>query len=95
MSSCSKRCKLGFVKFAQTIFKLITGTLSKGLRNVKVLSDQAHHSLIRFAGQVLSGVPVIPYQRGRRKLGPPPPAKPVPLWGLWARLPDDTNTRQE
>lgn len=30
MSSCSKRCKLGFVKFAQTIFKLITGTLSKG-----------------------------------------------------------------
>lgn len=30
MSGCSKRCKLGFVKFAQTIFKLITGTLSKG-----------------------------------------------------------------
>lgn len=29
MSGCSKRCKLGFVKFAQTIFKLITGTLSK------------------------------------------------------------------
>ena len=29
MSSCSKRCRLGFVKFAQTIFKLITGTLSK------------------------------------------------------------------
>lgn len=31
MSGCSKRCKLGFVKFAQTIFKLITGTLSKGM----------------------------------------------------------------
>lgn len=30
MSGCSKRCKLGFVKFAQTILKLITGTLSKG-----------------------------------------------------------------
>lgn len=30
MSGCSKRCKLGFVKFAQTIFKLVTGTLSKG-----------------------------------------------------------------
>lgn len=30
MSGCSKRCKLGFLKFAQTIFKLITGTLSKG-----------------------------------------------------------------
>ncbi|XP_036280284.1 Kv channel-interacting protein 1 isoform X2 [Pipistrellus kuhlii] len=29
MSGCSKRCKLGFVKFAQTILKLITGTLSK------------------------------------------------------------------
>lgn len=29
MSGCSKRCRLGFVKFAQTIFKLITGTLSK------------------------------------------------------------------
>lgn len=30
MSGCSKRCKLGFLKFAQTILKLITGTLSKG-----------------------------------------------------------------
>lgn len=30
MSGCSKRCRLGFVKFAQTIFKLITGTLNKG-----------------------------------------------------------------
>ncbi|XP_017658123.1 Kv channel-interacting protein 1 isoform X1 [Nannospalax galili] len=29
MSGCSKRCRLGLVKFAQTIFKLITGTLSK------------------------------------------------------------------
>ncbi|XP_006864883.1 PREDICTED: Kv channel-interacting protein 1 isoform X1 [Chrysochloris asiatica] len=29
MSGCSTRCKLGFVKFAQTIFKLITGTLNK------------------------------------------------------------------
>lgn len=32
MSGCSKRCKHGIVKFAQTIFKLITGTLSKGKR---------------------------------------------------------------
>lgn len=30
MSGCSRRCKLGFVKFAQTVLKLITGTLSKG-----------------------------------------------------------------
>lgn len=30
MSGCSTRCKLGFLKFAQTIFKLISGTLSKG-----------------------------------------------------------------
>ncbi|XP_027635505.1 Kv channel-interacting protein 1 isoform X2 [Falco biarmicus] len=29
MSGCSKRCKHGIVKFAQTIFNLITGTLSK------------------------------------------------------------------
>ncbi|KYO39247.1 hypothetical protein Y1Q_0004875 [Alligator mississippiensis] len=29
MSGCSKRCKHGIVKFAQTIFKLITGTLNK------------------------------------------------------------------
>ncbi|XP_011369291.1 Kv channel-interacting protein 1 [Pteropus vampyrus] len=31
MSGCSKRCKLGFLKFAQTILKLITGTLSKDI----------------------------------------------------------------
>lgn len=30
MSGCSKRCKHGLVKFARTLFKLVTGTLSKG-----------------------------------------------------------------
>ncbi|XP_028907813.1 Kv channel-interacting protein 1 isoform X4 [Ornithorhynchus anatinus] len=29
MSGCSKRCKHGIVKFARTVFKLITGTLRK------------------------------------------------------------------
>lgn len=36
MSGCSKRCKHGIVKFAQTIFKLITGTLSKGKGKILV-----------------------------------------------------------
>nr|XP_006002505.1 PREDICTED: Kv channel-interacting protein 1 [Latimeria chalumnae] len=29
MTGCTKRCKHGIVKFAQTIFKLVTGTLNK------------------------------------------------------------------
>lgn len=36
MSGCSKRCKHGIVKFTQTVFKLITGTLSKGKGNILV-----------------------------------------------------------
>lgn len=36
MGGCSKRCKHGIVKFTQTIFKLITGTLSKGKGNISV-----------------------------------------------------------
>lgn len=36
MSGCSKRCKHGIVKFAQAIFKLIAGTLSKGKGNISV-----------------------------------------------------------
>lgn len=30
MSGCGKRCRHGLVKFARTLYKLVTGTLSKG-----------------------------------------------------------------